>query len=639
MAMSWRTQARVMLALILRGLWAQEQAARDLLWRKRRGYLARPLPTDHVAVTGTRIGAPPPRKRPAGRVSVGLIAEGSSGLPFEQAAEFYGIPAVWASPSAADELIERGVAERWPLIGVPADSLGAGTSAWPAALRSYVAGGGTLILTGLVPSANGALDRLDVALETRLPRALAAGADPARVQFGSDSPELTAEFTGVELDSEPGPALEATPGWSVIAWRIDGSGRRPALMEARIGFGRVIACASASGIESLASAYTPRTALRVLPAMMAIRSQFGEFALHPPARFANFTIDDPALRGGRLGLDYARAAAAAAKHRFHLTIATIPSELGIADPAVVERLRQPESCISACFHGNSHSGYEFFLSDNGRARYRSRSIVSQRRSLRSATERGSAFARRTGLPLDRVMVFPNGIGHIGIFGPLQDAGFISTANFSDRYPLGADPPDAFDLGMRPADLAEKWGGYPLLWRRGLSDRTWLFDLFAGRPVLTFAHVWAVDPDLTAFATRAGEIRGAETEPVEWQSLETIARHSYVWQRTEAQTWSVRMYSNEICLHNPDPFPRTCVVERPQLSPGAFLHVPGRSSEDHGRAGVEIPARGSVTLQVRTPSWSELPHASSCALLRSPQETVASRGGRAAIVAGLARGTA
>jgi hypothetical protein len=231
-------------------------------------------------------------------------------------------------------------------------------------------------------------------------------------------------------------------------------------------------------------------------------------------------------------------------------------------------------------------------------RYGARPLAAQRRSLVRAAERGHRFHERTGVALDRVMVFPHGIASPAVFSTLQSLGFVSTCNSDDRYPLGASVPDEFDIGTRPADVA--WAGFPLIWRRGLPDRSFVVDLFLGRPVITFGHSKALGPDLQPFADRADELNAFGVGELRWSGLEEISRHSYLQRRDPKHGWLVLMLSNEICLHNPDARPRRYMVERRHLPFGSTL------ASDAGTAGptdalmVTVPPGGTSTVCVVDP---------------------------------------
>jgi hypothetical protein len=328
-------------------------------------------------------------------------------------------------------------------------------------------------------------------------------------------------------------------------------------------------------------------------ALLLLRQLYGQAAWHAPLPVANLTIDDPALRQGLLGVRYDLLAAQARDHGFHVTIATVPGELELAEPAVLRRLLDQPHLLSACYHGCDHAGYEFPLTDAARTRYRPRGLDEQRAALAVAVERGRAFARERGCRLDRVMVFPYGVGPARLFPELHRLGFLATCNYWDKYPLEAGVPEDADLGLRPADLA--WEGFPLLWRRSLEDRGYLLDLLLGRPVLLFAHPRDLGHDFAPFVDRARIVNRATADTTAWCGLEDVARHAYLQRRRPGADWEVLMTANEACLHNPDPTPRTYAVTRPALPRGAWL----RTDADRGthRLRVTVPPGGTTVVFV------------------------------------------
>jgi hypothetical protein len=304
--------------------------------------------------------------------------------------------------------------------------------------------------------------------------------------------------------------------------------------------------------------------------MMLIRQLYGEAVWQPPATFANFTIDDPVLRAGVMGLDYRTALEAARSHGFHLTIATVPQDLILAEPTVLQLLRDHPQFLSVCYHGDRHDGYEFYHPETRFLRWRPRPLAEQERRLSEARARGDAFARDPSYHLDRVMVFPHGLGPVQLLPTLATLGFLGSCNSFDRYPLGAEKPNDPHLGMRPADLA--WEGFPLVWRRSLEDPRVVFDLFVGRPSITFAHRHDVGPALAPFGERAQLIHQLGGGRVHWCGLEEIARHAYLQRREPQHGWEVSMLANEICLHNPGLEPRRIRVHRPYCPDGVGIET-------------------------------------------------------------------
>jgi len=228
-------------------------------------------------------------------------------------------------------------------------------------------------------------------------------------------------------------------------------------------------------------------------------------------------------------------------------------------------------------------------------RHSPRPLEAQRTALRRAVDRGRRFASARGCELDRVMVFPYGVGPASLFHDLHRLGFLATSNFGDKYPLEAEVPAEPDLGLRPADLA--WEGFPLLWRRGLRDDGYLLDLLLGRPALFFAHRRGLSRDFAALVERARAVNRASHGTAVWRGLDEVARHAYLQRRGPASGWEVLMTANEACLHNPDATPRTYKVTRPSLPEGTVAEVDGRACDGEVPLRVTVPAGSTAVVRL------------------------------------------
>jgi hypothetical protein len=79
-----------------------------------------------------------------------------------------------------------------------------------------------------------------------------------------------------------------------------------------------------------------------------------------------------------------------------------------------------------------------------------------------------------------------------------------------------------------------------------------------------------------------------------------------------------MTTNEACLHNPGPEPRTVLVERPQRPPDTVFEVDGK--RDHDLTRVVVPPGGvTVVRLVAAADEPALAGRRSCSLFPSTQE--------------------
>jgi hypothetical protein len=509
-------------------------------------------------------------------------------------ADFYGLALQRAAAAEAPDMWARASREGWPLVVVDARDWPAGAGAWTAA-RRYVDRGSTILIQGLAAGRPEATREIEAGLGTALPTVRAIPRPSSRATFAGSRADVAGELAGTVLEAQSGGFLDSAAGAVPIATiRVDGHSKQ-LVAETRIGKGRIWISAwdGPAAAAGMGPALAPDRLLGTLPLMMLMRQLYGESAYHPPALIANLTIDDPLLRNNPLGMRYADVVEMAAAANFHLTVAAVPRDLKHADRDVVRLLARHPNLLTACYHGNNHDGYEFY-SGPSRGRFRARSRAAQERAVTEAVARGRRFATRWDHALDRVMVFPHGLGPSWLLPHLGAAGFLASCNWLDRQPLGGLPKDDPQLGVRPADLA--WNGFPLLWRRRPDDDGYVLDLFTGRPTITFTHRQATRGSLDLLARRADQVNRAATRPVFWAGLEEVARHAYLQRRDPATgDWMVLMTANEACLHNPGDEPRRFHVHRPFQPPGSRLLADGSPRGDGDSLDVEVAPRGVATV--------------------------------------------
>lgn len=109
-------------------------------------------------------------------------------------------------------------------------------------------------------------------------------------------------------------------------------------------------------------------------------------------------IDDPLLRENYGFLNYRKLLDLMDRHNFHTTIAFIPWNYNRTDKKIAALFRERQDRFSLCIHGCDHTEGEF-------ARTNPNFLDAK---VKLATARMIEHEKRTGLPFDRVMVFPHG---------------------------------------------------------------------------------------------------------------------------------------------------------------------------------------------------------------------------------------
>lgn len=115
-------------------------------------------------------------------------------------------------------------------------------------------------------------------------------------------------------------------------------------------------------------------------------------------RLASIILDDPLLREDYGFLNYRKLLDLMDRHNFHTTIAFIPWNYNRTDKNIATLFRERPDRFSLCVHGCDHTGGEFAKTD----------YQYLEGKIRLATTRMTEHEKRTGIPFDRVMVFPQG---------------------------------------------------------------------------------------------------------------------------------------------------------------------------------------------------------------------------------------
>ena len=147
----------------------------------------------------------------------------------------------------------------------------------------------------------------------------------------------------------------------------------------------------------------------------------GDRGWHALYHDANLTIDDPWLREPYGHLDYNKLLAEMESHNFHTTIAFIPWNYDRSEQQVVALFREHPERFTICVHGDNHDHKEF---DD----YESKSLTLQIAALRQSLARMEKFQALTGIPYDKVFVFPHNIGSERILEQLKTYNFDATVN-------------------------------------------------------------------------------------------------------------------------------------------------------------------------------------------------------------------
>jgi hypothetical protein len=288
----------------------------------------------------------------------------------------------------------------------------------------------------------------------------------------------------------------------------------------------------------------------VVPLVAFLRREFATAFGGPETTGATLIVDDPSLKRRYGSLDFETVLAAMDHHDFSTTVAFIPWNWWRTRARTAALFRDHARRYSLAIHGCDHTAREFGT----------RSRLALGRKIRLALQRAERHRQRTGLGVSPIMVFPQGVFSADAALALQHSRFIAAVN-TDVHPVGDDA-----LRTEVRELwrvaITKYGGFPIFTRRYLSHgiENVAFDTLLGKPCLLVAHHDVFSDgarDLLSFIDRLNAL----AQPLRWSSLEDVIHHSYLAHRISPGARHVRMFANEMVLHNHGPNRETVVVTR------------------------------------------------------------------------------
>ena len=297
---------------------------------------------------------------------------------------------------------------------------------------------------------------------------------------------------------------------------------------------------------------------RLVPHAMALRYAASDECWRPCKVHASIIIDDPLLRRSYGFLNFESLLRLAEQHNFHTTIAFIPHNFRRNSSRITRMFQENAARLSICFHGNDHIEGEFASTD----------MAFLNTSLRIAEDRMNLLHQITGLPCDRVMVFPQGHFSVEAMKVLKSHNFYAAVN---TVPHPAEQPVRLTIGELAQPGVLRYGGFPLFIRKPIrqtQSHDIAFNLFFGRPVLIVEHheIFQRPESLVEIAARINSV----ASEVHWSNLATVVGNSILMRRAPDGTHHVRAYSGTVRISNDSGSIRRYSIEWGDSSDGASI---------------------------------------------------------------------
>jgi hypothetical protein len=363
-------------------------------------------------------------------------------------------------------------------------------------------------------------------------------------------PAITGQLSRAEIDFESGRAyslqLDEKRDTEHIAAVKEGQEERPVVVGFRAGPSRFFIACELTLSQRSVTAWDPQHILSafpsIAPAFMFVRYSAGERGWHAIDHYANLTIDDAWLRQPYGYLDYENLLAEMKRHDFHTTVAFIPWNYDRSEPGVVSLVRSHPDRFSICVHGDNHDHKEF-TTDPGKP------LTLQIFAVKQALGRMDRFQALTGIPYDKVMVFPHSIGGEGVLAGLKSNNYLATVNGWNVPMDRANPPD-LSFALRPVTLS--YANFPSISRFSAEvpvPRSLIaIGAFLDNPLLFYGHHGMFARGISAFNAVADEVNKVEPA-TRWRSLGEIVRHLYLVKLRDDLSYDVLAFSSTISLEN------------------------------------------------------------------------------------------
>lgn len=367
--------------------------------------------------------------------------------------------------------------------------------------------------------------------------------------------------------------------------------------------------------------YRPENFTVVVPLMMTMSYVMGDEAWHNPTNVANLTLDDPPLTAEFANLNYEGLLAQMEAHNFFTTIAFMPYNLNISEPDTISLVKNNPDHYSLVQHGNNGDAYEFYLytlptpepvgpgtPEAPASQFAAHPLSEQEADIEEGLVRMLHHQQTTGVPFDRVMIFPYGISPEETLVTLKRLNFLGTVN-AQEIPLGAERTGAWDEGMYVATL--DYANFPVVPRREYINsfsnpnpfiQDAIFDLFIDRPALFWSHPFEDElftkglDEFNVVADRLNALPG----DLQWESLGDVLRHSYRMKAADDGSIEVQMFSPEAILENNSSTERIYHITKPET-----LNVPIQAVMINGASYPYRVENGTLTVDVVLPSHTSI----------------------------------
>lgn len=380
---------------------------------------------------------------------------------------------------------------------------------------------------------------------------------------------ITKQLTGIsfsagKVESVPAFEVDETSGRASTVMKVMNSPLLVYIGESSDG-GSAICAVAGGAVPPLDEQLSPDNGIeryydRIIPYLIILRYLFPGQCWSGVQSTARLIIDDPLLTVRYGFLNYGSLFSSMLHYDYGTSIAFIPWN---HRRTLVKRAKWFLSKMdkySICVHGCDHTNREFGSLDED---------VLWRKA-RLSLSRMEQHHGRTGLPFERVMVFPQGRFSTVAVRALRTTGYVAAVN-SSGFPV--------DYGTIPLTIADflrlavtRYDGFPIFLRRSPQKVIHsAFDLFLGRPALLVEHHQDFREGYGSLEEFVAALHDCDGQ-LKWPTLSSQLTESCMVRELSAGLCAVQFYTRCFVLKNPKSTDMRFVVEKHEPDPARVVSI-------------------------------------------------------------------
>jgi hypothetical protein len=196
--------------------------------------------------------------------------------------------------------------------------------------------------------------------------------------------------------------------------------------------------------------------------------------------------------------------------------------------------------------------------------------------LRQSLARMDRFQALTGIPYDKVMIFPHSIAPEKTLAALKNENYLATIN-SSNVPMDASRASDLSFDLRSATL--NFGGFSSIRRYSmegsLPQSVLAVNMFLENPLLFYAHQDFFSSGIDAFDSQADFVNRFQPD-TRWRSLGEIVKHLYVVRLRDDEDYDVFSFASTVALENAFGRDALFYVRKPESDRPATVSVDQQS---------------------------------------------------------------